>query len=280
MRVGLIGAGRTAAHLALALQAAGQPLVALGARQPERAAALAQQLGLAVCEPQEVLDKAELVLLAVRDEAIAPVAAALPWSARHLAVHLSGATPLTALAPAPRRAGFHPLQLFADPLPSQEAAAQRWQGVRVGIEAADADYPVLADLARGLGGVPLRLQGGQRAAYHAAANLAASALLAPLHAACEVWGGALGLSTDQAWQALQPLAEGALQAARQRGLVGALSGPVARGDASVLAAHLSALPAAQVEMYRVLMRALLPLAARTGRVGGDDLARLEALLGA
>jgi predicted short-subunit dehydrogenase-like oxidoreductase (DUF2520 family) len=280
MRLGLIGAGRTAAHLALALQAAGQPLVALGARQPDRAAALAQQLGLAVCEPHEVLAQSELVLLAVRDEAIAPLASALPWKTSHLAVHLSGATPLSALAPAARRAGFHPLQLFADPLPTPAAAAQRWQHARVGIEAADVDYPLLADLARRLGAVPLRLQGGQRAAYHAAANLAASALLAPLQAACEVWASALGLSTDEAWQALQPLAEGALQAARQRGLVGALSGPVARGDASVLAAHLAALPAAQVEMYRMLMRALLPLAARTGRVSSDDLARLEALLGA
>ena len=52
----------------------------------------------------------ELVLLCVPDRAIAEVAEALepgPWVA-----HVSGATPLAALAPHERRFGLHPLQTF------------------------------------------------------------------------------------------------------------------------------------------------------------------------
>ena len=55
-------------------------------------------------------DDAELVLLCVPDGAIAEVAAAIepgPWVA-----HVSGATPLAALAPHVRRFSVHPLQTF------------------------------------------------------------------------------------------------------------------------------------------------------------------------
>src|ERR1700704_4565481 len=53
---------------------------------------------------------ADLVLLCVPDVAIADAAAAVPagpWIA-----HVSGATPLSALAPHDRRFGVHPLQTF------------------------------------------------------------------------------------------------------------------------------------------------------------------------
>lgn len=279
MRLAVLGAGRVAAHVALALQALGTPPVALGARDAQRASALGTALGLRVQSPADAMREADAVLLAVRDEAIAPLAAGLPWQPGQLALHASGATALGALAPATRRAGFHPLQLLADPLPTPEAALAAWQQVRVGIEAEDADFPALGRLAQRLGAVPLRLQGGQRAAYHAAANLAASALFAPLQLACGLWGKALGLSEHDAWTALQPLAQGALQAAQQRGLAGALSGPMARGDATVLAAHLQALDGDTAQLYRHLMRALLPLARQSGRVSADELQRLEALLG-
>src|SRR6059036_3076092 len=55
--------------------------------------------------------EAELVLLCVPDRAISEVAPTIapgPWIA-----HVSGATPLAALAPHERRFGLHPLQSFA-----------------------------------------------------------------------------------------------------------------------------------------------------------------------
>src|SRR3954471_13271783 len=55
-------------------------------------------------------DGAELVLLCVPDSAIAEVARGIPegpWVA-----HVSGATPLAALAPHVRRFSVHPLQTF------------------------------------------------------------------------------------------------------------------------------------------------------------------------
>lgn len=279
MRLAIVGAGRLAAHLALALQALGRPPVALGARDRLRADPLAQALGLQVCTPEAALRTAEVVLLAVRDEAIAPLAAVLPWHAGQLAVHASGATGLEALAPASRRAGFHPLQLFADPLPSPEAALASFAGVRIGIEGDAEASAALSTLATSLGAVPLALAGGQRARYHAAANLAASGLFAPLQAAVTLWREALGLDEAQAWAALQPLAKGALAAASERGLAGALSGPLARGDTAVLARHLDALEGhAVAPFYLEAMRLLLPLARESGRLDAEQWRALHQLL--
>ncbi|MBH9552785.1 DUF2520 domain-containing protein [Inhella gelatinilytica] len=268
--IALVGAGRTAAHLGQALQAAGWPLVALGVRDALRAAPLAQALGLAPLTPAEACARADWVFLAVRDADIAPVCAALPWRAGQVAVHLSGATPLGALEPAvaagARAAGFHPLQLMADPLPSREAAAQVFRGVVVGIEAEALDAAPLHHLARDLGALPLALQSEQRALYHAAANSGASGLLAPLSLAQALMAQALQTDEATAWAALAPLARGALDAALARGVGGALSGPLARGDAAVLHRHVQALQtqatADQQQLYEALMRALLPLAAK------------------
>jgi predicted short-subunit dehydrogenase-like oxidoreductase (DUF2520 family) len=274
LSIALIGAGRLAAHLGLALQAIGRGPLMIGARDPARAEPLAQALGARVVDPSAAL-QADWVFVCVRDDAIASLSASLPWSGQ-LALHASGATELDALASATRRAGFHPLQLFADPLPAPEAARAAFAGIHIGIEAGD-EFALLAQLARDLGAQPLRLRAGQRARYHAAANMAASGLFAPLQRAVELWSGALDLPSDQAWAALQPLAAGALRAASSQGLAAALSGPLARGDAGVLARHLLALDGDAAEpLYRELMRTLLVLAEQ--RLPPDRLQALRNLL--
>lgn len=256
------------------MQAVGRAPVLLGARDAAKAEPLGRALGVPVVDPAAAL-QADWVFVCVRDDAIASFSASLPWSGQ-LALHASGATELDALAPAQRRAGFHPLQLFADPLPSPEAARSAFAGISIGIEAGD-EFALLAQLAVDLGATPLRLRAGQRARYHAAANMAASGLFAPLQRAVELWSGALDLPGDDAWKALQPLAAGALRAASNQGLVAALSGPLARGDAGVLASHLQALEGDAAEpLYRELMRTLLVLAQQ--RLAADQLATLTQLL--
>ncbi len=258
----------------MALRAIGRAPVHLGARDPARAAALSARLDLPVGTPQQALD-ADWVFVCVKDDAIAPLCAGLRWQGQ-LAIHCSGATELDALAPATRRAGFHPLQLFADPLPTPDAALAAFRGIRVGIEG-DADGE-LAALARALGAECLPLRAGERARYHAAANAAASGLLAPLSLATQAWQQALGLNEGDALAALLPLAQGTLAAVARQGLAGALSGPLARGDESVLRRHLSALEGTQRGDYRALLQALLPLAERSGRLDARQMQVLRELI--
>ena len=283
-RVAIVGAGRAAAHLAVALAAIRQPVVAFGARDAGRAQALGDLIGLPVLPPDLAVAQADWVFMAVRDDAIETATRGLPWREGQLALHLSGATPLSALKPAQMLgaavAGFHPLQLMADPLPSRDAALQAFQGIAVGIEAEGEHASDLTRLAQQLGAHPFRLPAAQRALYHAAANAGASGLLAPLALATESLQAALSISPEQAWAALQPLVMGTLRAVGERGMSGSLSGPVARGDAQVLAAHLQALQAnpTQAQLYRALMRALLPMAQANGRLDEAVIARLKRLL--
>jgi len=284
-RIAIIGCGRLGATLARAFDAAGLTVQAVASRRPEIAQALARQLKACVAvSAGQALQGADLVFLCVPDDAIAAQCAQLPWQAGQAVVHCSGATELSALAAA-RAAGaavggFHPLQIFSDP----ELALQRLPGCSVGIEAESPGLlAVLHELAGRLGLRPLALRPGQRAAYHGAASYAASFLLSMLDEARQVWGEALGFTPEQTLQALLPLARSTLEAAERRGLAAAQAGPISRGDAGVLAAHLQALDALggeHGEFYREFSRRQLELAREAGRLGEAELQALARAIGA
>jgi predicted short-subunit dehydrogenase-like oxidoreductase (DUF2520 family) len=223
---------------------------------------------------------ADWVLLCVPDTVIQPLCERLPWRPGQVALHASGATPLAALAAAGKAgaavAGFHPLQLFAS------GGRARLEGCAVGIECPEALRAQLADLAHGLGLTPLWLRPESRAAYHAAANLAASGVLAVLAQARDTWAAA-GLDADTALATLLPLVWGSLEAAQRQGLSGAVSGPVARGDAQVLQSHLNVLATQGAEplaLYAALARRQLHMALEAGRLDLAQAAPLQALIDA
>jgi len=262
----VIGHGRLARALVPALRGAGAEVV-IGRREP----------GEGEYSHTDAARAADWVWLTVPDDHIATTAAALPWRAGQLALHCSGATPLAALAPAPAAAGFHPLRLLAG---DADLA-----GAHVGIEADAEHRPALQALAHALGLVPLALPSPMparaRAAYHAAANLAASGVLAVLAEAGALWAAA-GLAPAEALPALLPLSQGVLDTARARGLAGAVSGPIARGDAGVLARHLDAVAAAglDADLLRALGLRQLALAEAAGRLDAAQIAALRARLAA
>lgn len=260
----VVGYGRLARALVPALQAAGQQVV-VGRRHP---------VGVELSQVQAAR-AADWVWLTVPDDQIAATASGLPWRPGQLALHCSGATPLSALSPALAVAGFHPLKLLAG-----DAGLT---GVHVGIEADAVHGPALEALAHALGMVPLALpspmSAGARAAYHAAANLAASGVLAVLAEAGLLWTAA-GLAPGAALAALAPLTRGALDTALARGLPGAVSGPVARADIGVLGRHLEALAAAGLEddLLLALGRRQLALAEAAGRLDEAQITALRGLL--
>ena len=270
LAVGVIGCGRLGASLALGLSAAGYRIAALAGRGSRRAGRLAKAIpGARALTPGGVVGESELILLAVPDAAVAAVAAALPWRRGQAAVHSAGALDLEVLAPlaacGAARGCLHPLQAFPDP----GGSPGRWRGIAVGLEAAEADGTELGALleamAADLGaGATLRLEGVDRACYHAAAVLASNDVVALAAAAARAWTLA-GLPASEAPGALGPLLVGAASAvaglAPGSALASALTGPLARGDVVTVARHLDAL-AREPELralYRALGRELLAL---------------------
>jgi predicted short-subunit dehydrogenase-like oxidoreductase (DUF2520 family) len=184
---------------------------------------------------------ADLVLLCVPDAVIAEVAAAVPvgpWIA-----HVSGATPLTALAPHERRFGVHPLQTL-----TRERGAEQLDGAwaAVGGESAEA-LGRARWLAERLGLRPFEIADGDRPLYHAAAVIGGNYLVT-LHQVARRLLAEVGAPPE----AIEPLMTRTVENGFD------LTGPIARGDTATIEAHLAALEERApdlVELYRLLAQA-------------------------
>lgn len=248
--VGIIGAGRLGVTLAAGLSKAGSRVAAVtnGRRVSGTGGAV------------RVAELSDLVFLAVPDAAIAEVCAAIRWEPRHLVVHCSGAVGLEALGPAVNAGAttgcLHPLQTF----PSREAEPVRFEGIWCGIEAAEPLGSLLEGIAVALGSTPFRLEGVDRALYHAAAATGSNLVIALASAATRLWTLA-GLPPESGREALSPLLLAAARNVSERELADALTGPIARGDISTVERHMAALRAdpGLREMYRLLSAELLQL---------------------
>src|SRR5262245_53203366 len=158
-RVGFIGAGQLATPLAWSLARAGLRVVGAASRSQASAAKLAGGIAdtRAYEDAQQLADDADLVLIAVPDDAIAQAASSVRWQSRHSVVHCSGATEVSALASAAAAGaavgGFHPMQSFTN----TDAAMQSLPGCTVAIEADRPLLGVLTGMAQALGCHPIRL---------------------------------------------------------------------------------------------------------------------------
>jgi predicted short-subunit dehydrogenase-like oxidoreductase (DUF2520 family) len=218
---------------------------------------VAGRLGLPTCTVPEALDRADVVVLAVPDDAVAQVVEQLASltpgvSGRPVVAHLSGALGLEPLAllhtgglPV---AAWHVLQAF----PTSETAVR--PGIVHALTADTADTEaMLIPLIEALDGRIVRVRGTDRARYHAAAVLAANGTAAVMLAAARQLV-ACGLTEQEALAALDPLVDSAREAVVLRGLPGGLTGPWVRGDAGTVARHLEALAGDEVteRLYRAL----------------------------
>ncbi|WP_157123092.1 Rossmann-like and DUF2520 domain-containing protein [Pandoraea vervacti] len=277
--LGFIGAGRVASALARAAVRAGYEVPVIASRRRENtervAAALRDCHPLTVDRPGDmnaVFSRADVIFLTVPDDAIAECAEHLTPRAGQALVHCSGASEVDLLAPAAKHGGqiggFHPLFLFA----GLDDDATRLPGSAIAIEAEAPLNEVLQRLASDMGCRTLSIPAGERMRYHAGANYAASFLLCLLDEATHLWK-AIGLPTEDARDAMWPLVMGTLNAARERGLSGALAGPVSRGDAGIVTRHTEALAAMggnHATLYSLLTQRAIHLARQ--RPNADDTA--------
>jgi predicted short-subunit dehydrogenase-like oxidoreductase (DUF2520 family) len=281
-RIGFVGAGPVGVTLARAFSAAGWPVAAVASRDPERRAAFRTAIpgARAFPEPAGVLDEVAIVFLTVPDDAIAAVAAGLRLYSGQAIVHTSGSLGLDVLAPAlaagTMAGSFHPLVAFAD----SDAALAALPGATIAVEGDEAMVRLLVEMAEAIGGQPVRIPSGGKAAYHAAAVLAAGGFVALLDAIAEL-GRGVGLDEAGALAIYAPLIRQSLANAERLGIRTALTGPVARGDTGTLRAHLAAMRAlapGAIELYRAAARREIALALGRGSIGEETAATLAETL--
>jgi predicted short-subunit dehydrogenase-like oxidoreductase (DUF2520 family) len=194
------------------------------------------------------LDGVERVCIATPDAAIAEVCAALAprLSADVAVIHFSGATSVHALDAAPGpTACVHPVQtVWPERGPAQLEGAHA---------AVTGDWDAGAGLARELGLEPFALADEMKVLYHAAMVFASNYLVTITRTAVDLLEQA-GLGRDLALRVLAPLQHRTVDVAGE-----VPTGPIARGDAETVAAHLEAVGAEAGELYRALGRATLPI---------------------
>ena len=283
----IVGAGPVATALAGALRLAGMPVLGLWSRQPKAARLAAATSGVASYSsgPPDILLECEIVIMAVRDQAISEVAGKLVDTGlitkRHVMLHCSGAmSSADAFGMLADRIGgrgtLHPLRAIAD----GARAMRQLAGTVFGIEGDERGEAEARNLVTALAGKSLALVGEQMAHYHAAAAMASNAMVALVDAAVRLLGRA-GITESDALAALLPLASGSLQNIGDQGITRGLTGPVRRGDVATVRRHLDTLAAdpEMLAMYRMLGRATLRIAEKTGDLApgaAEELASLFA----
>lgn len=294
--VGVVGAGRVGAVLGSALRSAGHAVVgASGISEASRERIDTLLPGVPVLEVPQVVERAELVLLTVPDDALAGLveglAATGAWQAGQLVVHTSGAQGTAVLAPA-TAAGAIPLALHpAMTFTGTSLDLERLPGATFAVTAPNPVLPIGQALVVELGAEPVVVAEQARPLYHAALAHGANHLVVLVAQAA---AGLRAAGVQDADRVLGPLLSAALDGAVRSaaadvatpGGVGALTGPVVRGDAGTVAAHLRVLAelagadpetADLVPTYRAVARAGTARALRAGRI---DAAQAERLLDA
>ena len=242
-KVGIVGAGPVGTALGVAISRAGWPVTAVASRDAGRRDRFVTLVpgARAFIEPASVLDAADITILAVPDDAIPAVAGQMRLYGGQSLVHTSGLLGSEVLEAA-RGAGsyvgaFHPLVSFTADV---ERSVESLNGATIALEGDDAIIALLADLAEAIGGGAVRLPHGAKPAYHAAAALASGGLVALLDAIVTL-GAVAGLDERGSLAVFGRLMEQTLANARAIGVGAALTGPITRGDAGTIEAHLEIL---------------------------------------
>ncbi len=257
----IIGAGRVGRALGRRLRELGWKIGAVVTSSEPSARKAVRSIGAGQARAfmtRQVL-AAQVILITTPDHGVAAVAAELARiGAEELSgkvvLHTSGALSSDVLDPV-RRCGaavgsMHPLQTFSG------VGVPPLDGKVFAIEGDTAAVRVAQQMARALGAVAVRIEGSKKPLYHAAGALAAGSVLALMETATRLMTVA-GMKRREAVRALVQLTRQVLENFERLGPRAAWTGPLSRGDYSVVAAHAAAMkdmPAEFAETYEAVNR--------------------------
>lgn len=233
-KIVIVGSGRIAWHLGKRLKAKGLAVAQVISRTANHAEALADALNARwTTDWSEVLPEANWLLVAVRDDAIAEVGAALaPYLSDVLVTHTSGATPGEVLKPYYERYGvFYPLQSFS------HEHSPVWSKIPFCVDATTKDDVLfLKKVAKVIGNLVYHVNDEQRATLHVAAVFANNFVN---H--CFAIAEKLLDEKEMPFEMLHPLMEETILKAIRDVPSRMQTGPAARGDEDTISRHLKLL---------------------------------------
>ncbi len=288
-KVLVLGTGPVGTGLARSLRIANVSVLGIWGRNPVALADAAEKAKVFAAAgtkpPLALAAEADVLVLAVRDAAIAEVASMLAEGGclahAPILLHCSGSISsgqafASVLSELGGHGLLHPLRALA-----RGDLAENFHGTTFGVQGDEAGLAAATNLCTALGGRPLPLEAAQMPGYHTAAVFASNYLVALMDVALAM-AEASGLDREASREGLLALAEGALAGARKQGTLAALTGPIRRGDAAPIAGHLQFLQAnlpTATDLYAEIGRWTLGMSRRCGNASEAELSAIERLLG-
>jgi predicted short-subunit dehydrogenase-like oxidoreductase (DUF2520 family) len=276
-RVGFIGAGRVGCAMAWHCHRLGYPIAGvtdLKSKQAWVVYGLMKQ-HYARLSSRDVAAESDVLFLTVPDTHIVPVfesvrdaLGTVPMRGQSppIVAHCSGAFGTEVLAGAREQGlgtlALHPVQSFW----SHSQAIRSLPGTFFAADGSASGLRFGRHLVRQLHGGWVIVHGPDRSLYHAMCVFTSNFINALFDGAEEI-AGELGISRRRAGLMLAPLARTVFDSIAEQGAGPGLTGPVERGDAVTVAAHLRALEKrapSLAPMYRVMSSRLAEMARRRG----------------
>jgi predicted short-subunit dehydrogenase-like oxidoreductase (DUF2520 family) len=282
LAVGVVGAGRAGTAMAAALARAGHRVVAASAVSQASLDRISRNLPQArVARPDQVVEASDLALLTVPDDALPGLVRGLAETGvlmeGRLIAHASGRHGLAVLEPAVRAGALplalHPVMTFT----GRADDVAKMTGISFGVTAPEQLRPVAEALVVEMGGEPVFIAEDKRGLYHAGLASAANHLVTLVASSADLLREA---GVPDPARMLGPLLSAALENVLALGDQ-ALTGPVARGDAETVAAHVDVIAAAAPEAlgaYLALARLTADRALAAGTLTASDAQRLLGIL--
>jgi len=232
------------------------------------------------------MQPADLYLLGCPDKALENCCNVLVeanvLTAGDIVFHCSGAIASEILLPLKEQgaliASVHPIKSFAEP----QQAILSFHPTYCGVEGDETALAVLTPLFVQIGGIPFQINAEQKTLYHAASVFACNYLVALQNVSLRAFAQA-GVEEALALKILQPIVQETVSNIFKLGPAAALTGPIARGDAAVVAKQLAALQLNQpddAELYRLLGLEALDLACQRQKTPNEYLQQVAKVLSA
>jgi predicted short-subunit dehydrogenase-like oxidoreductase (DUF2520 family) len=230
------------------------------------------------------LEPADAIMISASDEAIETCCRQLrDAEVLHEGVvvfHCSGSLPSTLLAAAKSQAALiasvHPVKSFADPA----SAARTFAGTFCAIEGDTGACDLLGDALSRIGATTFPVDPQFKTVYHAGTVFVSNYLVALVEVGLRCFQQA-GIPRETATQILEPIVMGTASNTFALGPVRALTGPIARGESSVVERQHRALGEWNdlVEhLYTALGQVAIDLSAAQGHANPDALAAIKEIL--
>ncbi len=282
MNIGIIGAGKVGIALGHALKAKGFRVAAIASRRQaslDEARRYVGQECVYTLDNLRVFDVADVVAVTTQDREIRKVAEQASASGARLdgkvVFHTSGAHASAELSPLDKRGAslgsFHPLQTF----PDIDSGIAVLPETYIFIEGDENALPTLRTLASATGREWVLLAKENKVLYHLSAVFVCNLLAALLYS-----GEGIMKRIDIDLKPFYPILRATLKNIEAKGPLFSLTGPVVRGDAGTVGAHLDAMEGLeqQKEVYRCLSGVAVEMAEARGVLTTEQREALKALL--